>query len=113
MIQKLRDYGNHPNIVSFLSHGWLIEEQVYHIDMGLCLFSLRDFLDDDVKSKLPSPFLEHRDDIKGPKCLYFWSIVRDISQGLLFIHGEGELHRDIKPENGKPQKSSRNIGYIR
>lgn len=101
VIQKLRDRRGHGNIISVLDYGWLIAEQFYYIDMNLCDLSLRDFIRGAYKSKLEPRYLSPYSESDVLECLYFWSIGKQIVQGLEFIHDAGEVHRDIKPENGK------------
>jgi serine/threonine protein kinase len=102
VIQKLHENGGHKNIVSFLNHGWLaIEEQVYYIDMDLCTLNLRDFVNGTFISALGPQFLEPPARSTEFECLCFWIILKQVTEGLKFVHDHGELHRDIKPENSK------------
>lgn len=105
VIEKIREGGGHDNVIAVLSHGWLIKDQFYFIDMDLLGFSLRDFIGYNFKSAVGSRFFDRRssqDD--GLASLSLWCIVEHMARGLEFIHGKRELHRDIKPENGRPLK---------
>jgi serine/threonine protein kinase len=102
VIEKFRENGGHENIVTVLDHGWLREE-FYFIDMDICAFSLREFIDGAISRKIGSRFWTLPRFADDDECLYFWSIVDHIVRGLGYIHDNGELHRNIKPENGEPQ----------
>jgi serine/threonine protein kinase len=34
-----------------------------------------------------------------------WKIMRDITDGVSFIHSQSEIHRDLKPQNGTAMSS--------
>ena len=38
---------------------------------------------------------------------FIWGIMVQIVNGLMFIHGQGEVHRDLKPQNSSFQMHSR------
>lgn len=100
MIEKFREGGGHANVVAVLSHGWLIEDENYFIDMDLFAFSLRDFLEHDFKSTLGTQFFDPPSRVGDLACLCFWNLTEQIAHGLEFIHEKREVHRDVKPENG-------------
>jgi len=87
-------------VISVLSHGWLVEDQFYIIDMELCAFNLRDFINSGIRSALGPQFLDSHLASDALRSLNAWNIIEQITQGLHFIHGRGEVHRDLKPENG-------------
>jgi len=35
-----------------------------------------------------------------PSLIQIWNIMSQITNGVMFIHDEGEIHRDLKPQNG-------------
>jgi serine/threonine protein kinase len=90
------------NVIKIFQHGWLVENRFYFIDMEFCVFSLRDFLRAEAKVAMGEVFLEcPHNESGGIACLTMWSIIKQITQGLIFIHSRKEVHRDLKPENGK------------
>jgi serine/threonine protein kinase len=78
------------NIVKVLNSGQLQGSLYTFIDMELCDFNLEDYIEGGGLLKLG---------IRGrhQKCL---AIIRDLADGLTYIHWKGEIHRDLKPKNG-------------
>jgi len=92
--------GGHKNIVNIFAHGRLNRGQ-YYLDMELCIFSLDRFINDNFKNDVGmSKYVNPLQDGEGLGCLTLWNIMRQIVDGLEFIHSIGELHRDLKPQNG-------------
>jgi serine/threonine protein kinase len=99
-IDKLREPG-HRNVVDVLKHGELLYMSLYFIDMELCDMNLETFIHgessgtidaDSLYSPIHPSSLLKVEQIRG--------IVTDITDGLAYIHGHGEVHRDLKPANG-------------
>ena len=91
----------HPNVIEVFQHNWLLPQSMYYIDMELCDLNLSSYIS----------FIPHGwPDALVNKSQYFpstgydlaivWAIMKDIAQGMSFIHGLELVHRDIKPQNG-------------
>ena len=103
-IDKLFKTGIHENLVAVIAHGTILESPFYFIDMELCQGNLEDFL----QGRHPETFrlsanphffgLEFEADARWIGTA--WDIVEQITSGIQFIHGCGEVHRDLKPRNG-------------
>jgi serine/threonine protein kinase len=90
-----RDSNDH--LVTVFRHGKLFDSQYYFIDMELCDMDLNYYIyevqsDRDLRFENSLPLRADVQDI--------WKIMRDISDGVAFIHNKMEIHRDIKPANG-------------
>jgi serine/threonine protein kinase len=90
---------SHTNIVQVLEMGQLqADGSLYFIDMELCNFTLEKYISGSNVPQLinwgiiSQSFLDFAKEI----C----NIARHIIEGLIFIHGLGEVHRDLSPQNG-------------
>ena len=99
MIRKIQMEELHENVIEVIDHGWLISNEAYYIDMELCAFSLREFILQNVRTKLGFQYLDRSVCSNGVSSLSFWTIITHVTSGLTFIHEKGECHRDLKPEN--------------
>jgi len=88
------------NLVDIFDNGWLSgTSSMYHIDMELCAYSLAAYIKDlkhvtvldSLASKQPTA-------IKSLKLMM--EILRQIANGLRYIHGKELLHGNLKPTNG-------------
>lgn len=103
MIKKFSESGGHRNIVPILRHGWIRENSTYFLDMECCPMTLDTFICHQFSSALGiSHFLPLTTNFPSilPPVFSLWSIMRDITSGLKFIHLLNTIHRDIKPKNG-------------
>jgi serine/threonine protein kinase len=92
-IDKLYVSHSHPNIVSVLQHGEL-KSNFYYIDMELCAYNLDDYLSRTPMFHFSPSLLAH------VKTMEACEIMLQISNGVAYLHGYGEVHRDLKPRNG-------------
>lgn len=88
-VEKLcRDLNNH--LVAVYRHGKLLDSPYYFIDMELCDMNLDQYIHREQS---------HGVDLSRLNVIEIWVIMRDISNGVAFIHYHLEVHRDIKPTN--------------
>lgn len=93
-IKKLCD-GTHENLIHVFAIGELSESTHVFIDMELCAFNLKDY---NKSNWMYDVAHGHSPDFIAART---WRIMRQIANGLVFIHSHGEVHRDIKPQNGR------------
>jgi serine/threonine protein kinase len=86
--------------VQVLNHGLLPDSRYYFIDMELCDLSLHDFIHRRAPPK-SSESIPHFVRDAGPTLMVqqIWNIMREIANGVEYIHGQDQVHRDIKPAN--------------
>jgi len=93
----------HDNLVHVYGHGGLPEARSqFFIDMELCSFNLRTYIYDPEKcvsdTTLPPGYrVESIPSRSIPANI--WDIMKQISEGVAFMHNHNHVHRDIKPEN--------------
>lgn len=92
-IKKLCN-GGHENIVEVFGIGEFPDSSYVYIDMELCDLNLSDYIQANRKlapvHDYPLDFIETQ----------IWDIMRQIANGVVFIHNNEEVHRDLKPSNG-------------
>jgi serine/threonine protein kinase len=99
-IDKLRK-PSHKNIVHVIKHGELKYMSLYFVDMELCDLNLHKYINriwtPEIETEMPyfTMTLTPR-----MRLAQLWSIIEDITEGLVFIHSLKEIHRDLKPRNG-------------
>lgn len=87
----------HENIVQVFEHGKVPGFPYYFIDMELCDVDLSAYID----CKYAGAHLAKRiDPALSEGMSATWEILKDITDGLIFIHKLNEIHRDMKPRNG-------------
>lgn len=88
----------HPNIIQVFELGQLRRDSAfYFIDMELCNFTLEKYSrGDDVPSLTNWNSLRNEGKLPETIC----TIIDNIVDGLIFIHGQKEVHRDLSPQNG-------------
>jgi serine/threonine protein kinase len=98
---------NHPNIVNVLRQGWLPTGPYYFIDMELGDFNLDTYIHQHLTSRLDlnpekhnSPTFVHSGSSSVlEKAHNALVIMKEIADGLSYMHSLGEVHRDLKPSN--------------
>lgn len=93
---------SHRNVITVLRHGRLQNTEHYYIDMELCQYSLRQYYKDlmwnfnELADSNPDQPVE-----RAPRIKAAWKIMKQIAEGVTFIHSKGFTHRDLKPVNGE------------
>lgn len=87
--------GSHKNVIEVLQYGELPESPYKYIDMELCLFTLQEYMD---SNPIVVQASHHYSSLL--RAAETWSIMVQMSDGLSFVHRNGEVHRDLKPQNG-------------
>lgn len=92
-----------------VSAGHLLTD-LHQIDMELCVLSLTDYIKSQISLK--QLIIQLSDDTNQGMSLVgnerilvekhgeSLNILLQITQGIEFIHSQGEVHRDLKPDNG-------------
>ena len=106
-ILTLTGEGGHPNLINILTHGWLINNSVYYIDMNLCDMNLEDYIyrtaeKIDFVFQAASRAFVSKDSSERIRYDNLLTIMIQITAGLGFIHGKSQVHRDLKPRNSIP-----------
>ena len=109
ILLELHSAGEHRNIIKILGHGWLPKPySFYYIDMDLCDSNLHDYIygtrmvhvEEESLDTEPNPVYISRGCHHLTRIRNVWTIMAHISDGLKFIHANGQVHRDLKPQNG-------------
>ena len=104
-IDLLRN-SSHPNIVEVIEHGELEYMSRYFIDMELCDLNLQCYIYGDWNPVVLQEMPYFTGDLPPKmKAAQIWSMMRDVTNGLIHIHSLDQVHRDIKPQNSKPPLS--------
>jgi serine/threonine protein kinase len=93
--------GVHANIVTVFDHGRLSpDSSFYFIDMEFCQINLADYI---YGTSLTVPPLVVWEEVKASGDLHLsviCDIMKQVLEGLIFIHEHDEVHRDLDPLNG-------------
>jgi len=101
---KLCTTGENENIIKVVHWGQLSSSPYFFIDMELCDFNLETYILQDWKPDIVREVPHFSDfDILPPlqKLRQIVTIMRDVTNGVAFIHQNNEVHRDLKPRNGR------------
>lgn len=90
--------GSHRNIIKIYGYGELRKSTYQFIDMELCDFDLKEYLQCREKPDGTRVPQDCRPTEHG--AAEIWDIMRQIADGVAFIHSHQEVHRDLKPRNG-------------
>lgn len=90
----------HRNVIVVLNHSWLRDSPCYAIDMELCDFTLADYI---AQKEEALQIIERDTKLRASERILKWhrisTIMKDVSEGLAFIHRLKQAHRDLKPSN--------------
>ena len=78
--------GDNINIVRVTNHG-TIQRSFYFIDMELCNHNLETYMME----------------LQWVPTAEVWDIMKDVANGLTYIHAQSQVHRDLKPRNSSHQ----------
>jgi serine/threonine protein kinase len=101
-IERLCSRGHQSNIVTVLRMGKLQDPPYYFIDMELCDLNLENYIQHPHEREpgdLPVPYCI-TDVSQGAKAEQIWNIMRQIANGVQYLHSLNLIHRDLKPANG-------------
>jgi len=90
---------DHKNIIKVYGYGQLPNSTYQFIDMELCDFNLEEYLLYRRNGKYPSRVPRAYHPVEGGSS-HIWDIMRQIANGVAFIHSYKHVHRDLKPQNG-------------
>ena len=86
-----------------LAHGWLPDQSFYCVDFELCEATLNNYIYDyynSMRTVFPSDDLSAFDlPDESWKAFNNWSIIKQISNGLQFLHHCGQIHQNLKISN--------------
>jgi serine/threonine protein kinase len=95
-VEKLCQNTMNKHLVIVHNQGKLPDSPYYFIDMELCEKGLDQYITN-CHSPLNSTLHENSCESVTSE---LWKILRDVADGLTFIHSHSEVHRDLKPQNG-------------
>jgi serine/threonine protein kinase len=101
-VEKLCMFDTHKNIVSVFKYGNIRASNFYYIDMQMCDMNLEYWIEHSYAQNeaAKKKALSFTGEIASLMTEDIWTIMKDISRGLTFIHERKVIHRDIKPRNG-------------
>jgi serine/threonine protein kinase len=89
----------HQNIIDVFSSDWLKGSPYYAIDMEFCELSLADYIGGDRELVSKATIIETTLNERTLRWLEISTVMKDIANGVSFIHSCNEVHRDLKPSN--------------
>jgi serine/threonine protein kinase len=92
--------GAHENIIKVFGYGELRNSTYHFIDMELCDFDLKEYIDSRRQIETHPRVQEALGAHSELHSFGVWNIMRQIANGVAFIHSHREVHRDLKPHNG-------------
>jgi serine/threonine protein kinase len=92
--------GAHENIIKILDYGELRNSTYSFIDMELCDFDLKEYIESRHQYSSYTRVPEKLRGQGGMPSFEMWNIMSQIANGVAFIHSHREVHRDLKPRNG-------------
>lgn len=92
----------HENIIALLDNGSFSDRGTtfYFIDMELCEMNLDEY------NKCARIVEKVHKEPLALRETRIWDIMKQIANGLRFIHENNLIHRDLKPQNGTPLRQT-------
>src|SRR5271156_1077179 len=100
VIERICGEGAHPHIVEVLKLGELLNSDYYFIDMELCDLNLSEYIHRSTPLN-PSESIPYfiRNSSPPLKAQQIWNIMKQIANGVNYLHTLKVVHRDLKPAN--------------
>ena len=86
--------GVNINIVKVIALGEMSNSPFYFIDIELCDLTLEQY-----NKAIMAAALVQQEPPRVQEAR-IWDIMKQVTNGLVFIHSNDEVHRDLKPRNG-------------
>jgi len=89
------------NIIRFIQFGRLPKAPYYFIDMEFCEITLEQYIyrSEPLGPNENIPFFV-KDAPPPMKAQQIWNVMKQITNGVAYLHSIGMAHRDLKPANG-------------
>ena len=104
IMQRLRQGEGCANVVAFLNHGFLQPRGVWFIEMELCDVTLSTFLYGNVQRTVAVHVSQQPPfsvlDPSLEKTRKIWDIMRQVAEGVAYVHSFDFVHMNLGPDCG-------------